>query len=496
VIVRFFHSSDGVPRWHLVYFALAAFDLVTILLSLALTHNLMNIHAGSVETNKEWAARVGSMTELAEYAQNVNAPGNDIFDTGDVRGERARRDVAMESFEAHLTAVRTELQANVEPSRRAPIMAQLDAVAGSMTEMNAAADSIFARFAVGDARGAGRRMATMDRSYGVVTSAISGAVYAAQREQAAQLDNQLAAAQTLKRWEYVIGGLIIVMVLGVTVYGHNIGRVMRRHAEALNTARLQAEDLYQQQHALRVEAEEANRAKSLFLANVSHELRTPLNAIIGYSEIVAEDLAGPARTAEMADVQRVRAAADHLLLLIDDLLDIGKLDAGRFEIVYENVDLLAVCREAIDQVTPAAQRNGNSIELHLEDAPAAIRADRARLRQCLLNLLSNAVKFTKDGTVTLTAKICEHNDVTALRLEVADTGIGMSPQTVDRLFQPFAHADGSIAGRFGGTGLGLAITRRLVEAMEGGIVVDSEAGVGTRFAIILPLRDAALAAAA
>jgi signal transduction histidine kinase len=229
----------------------------------------------------------------------------------------------------------------------------------------------------------------------------------------------------------------------------------------------------------RQRAEEANLAKSRFLANMSHELRTPLNAIMGYAEIVEEDLAAGNTAKSAGDLARVRSAAQHLLGLINEVLDLSRVEAGKLDLSIAAVDLDALARDALQTVVPAAAKNGTTCTLVAESELGALATDGGRLRQCLLNLLSNAAKFTSDGRIVLSVR----RTGDGVAFEVTDTGIGISPEDQARLFQPFVQVDASETRAFDGTGLGLAITRRLAQALGGDVTVWSERGRGSTFTL-------------
>lgn len=247
------------------------------------------------------------------------------------------------------------------------------------------------------------------------------------------------------------------------------------------------------QRAARSAAEDASRAKSAFLAGISHELRTPLNAIIGYAEILKEDSEAIENDLAAADAAKIARASRHLLSLINDLLDHSKIEAGKMDLFVEATALTPLVAEAADTVRPMVEANGSRFEVSIDPDLGAVPVDAMRLKQCLLNLLSNAAKFTHGGSVQLFARRVILPGASRIRLEVSDTGIGMSPDAVSRLFSPFVQADSSTAARFGGTGLGLSITRALVEAMGGSISVASTEGAGSTFTILLPCPDAAAA---
>jgi CheY-like chemotaxis protein/two-component sensor histidine kinase len=240
-------------------------------------------------------------------------------------------------------------------------------------------------------------------------------------------------------------------------------------------------------HARR-EAEAANSAKSRFLANMSHELRTPLNAIIGYSEILQEEVEDLGQPGLVPDLQKIRSAGKHLLTLINDVLDLSKIEAGRMELYLETFEVPGMLDEVLTTVAPLVAKNGNRLRVESGPGVGAMRADLTRLRQVLFNLLSNACKFTSGGTITVRVGEPEAG---WLAFEVADTGIGMTPAQQARLFEAFAQADASTAQKYGGTGLGLAISRQFCRMMGGELTVASEPGQGTRFSVRLPREVAA-----
>lgn len=235
-------------------------------------------------------------------------------------------------------------------------------------------------------------------------------------------------------------------------------------------------------------AESASRVKSAFLANMSHELRTPLNAIIGYSEILLEDAADSGDTAIAADLEKIQAAGKHLLGLINDILDLSKIEAGRMDVYLEQVFLSRLVDEVKTIVAPMMKKNGNTLLIDCPLDIGSLRTDVTKLKQSLMNLLSNAAKFTKTGTVTL--RLSRESGAPggdAIKFEVIDSGIGMSEEQMSRLFQAFAQADSSTTRNFGGTGLGLTITKHFAAMLGGSIAVASEPGTGSTFTLRLPV---------
>jgi CheY-like chemotaxis protein/anti-sigma regulatory factor (Ser/Thr protein kinase) len=246
----------------------------------------------------------------------------------------------------------------------------------------------------------------------------------------------------------------------------------------------------------RVEAEAANRAKSAFLANMSHELRTPMNAIIGYSEMLIEDADGGDDDEEIADLQKIHAAGKHLLALINDILDLSKIEAGKMDVHLETFEVGPLVDDVMATSTPLVEGNDNRLRVELDPSIARMRADPTKVRQALLNLLSNAAKFTRNGVVTLAVRRESVDQVEWVCFEVSDTGIGIPPEKLEQIFGEFSQADDTTTRDFGGTGLGLAISRRFCRMMGGDITVRSRAGEGSSFTIRVPVEVVPGAAAA
>jgi signal transduction histidine kinase len=231
-------------------------------------------------------------------------------------------------------------------------------------------------------------------------------------------------------------------------------------------------------------AEEASRSKSQFLANMSHELRTPLNAVIGYAEILSDDAEDP-QTIE--DTGRILEAGRHLLQLINDVLDMSKIEAGRMEIAWEQADVPALVEQVVQTVRPAADKNGTTLHVHVPDDLPTFGTDTRKLKQILLNLCSNAVKFTEKGEVHITVeRLSNTTNLAELSFAIRDTGIGIRPDRLHQLFRPFVQGDGSTSRRFGGTGLGLALCKSFADMLKGRIEVESEEGVGSTFTLVVP----------
>lgn len=290
---------------------------------------------------------------------------------------------------------------------------------------------------------------------------------------AALHDQDLIARAARTLWQAYAGAAVVMTMLLLVSYW-----LARRLSATLELAERNREEAL----AARDAAESANQTKSRFLANMSHELRTPMNAILGYSEMLIEDAKGAGAAGFLPDLQKIHSAGEHLLALISDVLDVSKIEAGKMTLFIEDFDVEPVVREISETIATLAQKNGNALERICPGDAGRMTSDLTKFRQILLNLLSNACKFTEKGRVTL--EVSPHPDEITFR--VRDTGIGMTPEQMDRLFQAFSQADTSTTRKYGGTGLGLAISKKFCELLGGDISVSSEPGQGTTFTVRLP----------
>jgi signal transduction histidine kinase/CheY-like chemotaxis protein len=289
----------------------------------------------------------------------------------------------------------------------------------------------------------------------------------------------------------IVGILTVTTVFGY--FGHLQTKRLRLAKNALaehNKQIAEQNRLVEQARQVALEAktaaEEANQAKSAFLANMSHELRTPLNAIIGYSEMLKEDAEAAGQKSFVSDLQKIRSSGKHLLGLINDVLDLSKVEAGKMKLFLETFDVANLVEEVTATAQPLVEKTSNRLEVRVAPDVGQIREDVTKVRQVLLNLVSNAAKFTEKGTISLEAT--READVTGgwVVFRVRDTGIGMTPEQTAKLFQAFTQADGSTMRKYGGTGLGLALSRKFCVMMGGDINVVSEAGKGSTFTVRLP----------
>jgi signal transduction histidine kinase len=285
---------------------------------------------------------------------------------------------------------------------------------------------------------------------------------------------------------------VIFVVISVAVYYLIIHAILQqfseniRFAEELENKNKLAKLAEQELQIAKSAAEEANIAKSQFIANMSHELRTPLCAILGYSEILQEDAEELGKEDITGDLQKIAFAGQHLLSLINDILDISKIEAGKLDLYLETFNLPEMLQEIMTSIQPLAEKNHNTLNVSLADNLGNIHADLIKVRQILFNLLSNATKFCQNGQISLQAERVTKNGQDWVIFRVSDQGIGMTEEQKELIFQPFKQADASTTRNYGGTGLGLAISRKVIQMMGGSIEVESELYKGSVFTVHLP----------
>lgn len=297
----------------------------------------------------------------------------------------------------------------------------------------------------------------------------------------------------------LIGAVVLLVLAASYIFAGRLSNALltaKLHEDAARKASAHAHEAQLAAETARIEAvtarddaEAANRTKSAFLANMSHELRTPMNAIIGYSEMLAEEAEDAGVEEFIPDLNKIQSAGKHLLSLINDILDLSKIESGKMTVYLEAFDVKSLVEDVAATVKPLLAKNNNQLILNIQPDLGPMTSDLTKVRQTLFNLLSNASKFTENGTITLSTQLDQSGLSSNVTFAVQDTGIGMTPEQCGKLFQAFSQADASTTRKYGGTGLGLAISRRFCQILGGDITVASIPGTGSTFTVILPLQS-------
>ena len=469
------HAKErkGAPRWHFVYIALAGFNLLTILLSISITQNLMGLYTDTVKRDGEWTSRVAAIENLANLGQDVVGSVSQTLVSGDVVAGAASRDAGHNLFLVRLANLNKDIAANVDPADAARLAVTMTQANEAMTVLVAASDQVFTALDARKLNVVAQGIATITDAQAKLMQTVADAADLGRAIQIRLPKEQVTYARNLQTVEFALVGLVLLMVLGAAAYGHKLGKIMR----------IQHQDIERNRAA----AESANQAKSSFLASMSHEIRTPMNGILGMAQALKSS---ELPAAENDKVAVILDSGRSLLAVLNDVLDFSKIEAGKFDITPAPNDITQTAASVVRLFETHARDRNLTLSLTYDaDLPRNLVCDAERVRQCLSNLISNALKFTPAGRIHVHLSWRKHGENDAMVfVAVKDTGIGMSSDVMARLFKPFTQADNSIARRYGGTGLGLAISLRLAQLMGGGMFVESAPDQGSRFVFTFQAR--------
>jgi signal transduction histidine kinase len=484
-------SVRRAPKWHLIYYLLAFFDLATVSGSLYLNHQIMAIYTNSVDVNQRWAGRLAGLGDLGQLAGAVNAPGNDIFDSGNGALEEKRQKDALADYERHYAQLHDDIVQGATAEQAVELHARLDAIEAAMGEMLAEADLIFAYFRTNQATNAGRHMASMDRKFANLSTAIAAAAQSVRAIQSGLFTSQVAAAVFLRKYEYLFGGMILLMVGCVTIYGHKIASEFKR-SEAERSRYL---DALRAEEANKLELERKLRqsqkmdALGTLAGGIAHDFNNMLMVMDGYVGRASKRLDDPVVVAKsLRGIGGSIAAASKLVRQLSLAGGRRALEARVFEVSQLKDDI-----DGLIQITAGRHQR---IEYDFRQ-DARVKTDRSELTQAVLNLATNAIHASSPGSVIRisvdTADIAD--GFTGAQpplapgryvvIAVADRGTGIPDQILARIFEPFftTKAEGK------GTGLGLSMVYGFAEQSGGGVGVTTKIGQGSTFSIYLPVSE-------
>ncbi|MEX2219690.1 MAG: ATP-binding protein [Phycisphaerales bacterium] len=456
-------DTSKLSTWRRLYIGVAAFNILTVLLSAWFGSRVLTDYRDSVTMSALWTDRLETLTVLGELAASVEIAGNEALRSRRVESARARINSAATRFQTVMDSCAAGWSADRDPTLVFQLRPGMARIESGMARLTAEAERLV-------------RLSPSARDQTELTLALhaahndlAGAIANLRAQIRAHVDGflhaQLASSERFAPITYAICIAVLITVCAAMWYG-------RRLSIAIAAAEDQIRANLDAAHA-------ASRAKSDFLANMSHEIRSPMTAILGYAEL----LENPAQHDWKDCVATIRRNGEHLTAVINDILDLSKVEAGKMTVESLDCSPVELVQEVHALMGPRFRAKGLTLDIrHQFPLPRTIRTDPIRFRQVLINLLGNALKFTEKGGAAVTVSLDRlPSGARILRFEVADTGIGIAPENLARLFQPFTQSDTSTTRRFGGTGLGLSISRRLARLLGGDLTATSTPGEGSTF---------------
>lgn len=482
-------------QWAL--FGLVASNGIMICSALFFGHVLVQRSERAAEVGHHSLAYLDRLVELDEAALRLSAPANEVFETGDA--SNARRELEAAQALVYHQLAQMELFRYSEHAQVARLVevADLSAIRRAAANVGVASEAVFQNIARRRTGEAARRMAAADQASRQLMALIDRAEGRYQQIRFDARTEELAEARRMQQFEWLIAFAVLVLVVASAAHGCAIARTMTRQGDKIRQQSVQLE-AERAQLEVRVEertealsramaeANAASQAKSRFIANMSHEVRTPLTSIRSYSELLREIALDEGRGGEVEDIDKIIDASRHLLTLVNEILDISKIEAGQVRIDPVDYDPAQIVSSVIQIIRPLAAQNGNALSVNIARGLRCAYNDAHKVKQCMLNLAGNAAKFTKGGLIAIKADMARRDGLDWLRFEVRDTGVGIRPEKLETLFQPFVQAEDSTTREYGGTGLGLAITKQLVTLMGGRIEAKSALGEGSVFYFEVP----------
>lgn len=494
---------EAVPIWRRLsklqwaLLGLVASNAITICCALIFGHLFVQRAERVAEVGHHSLAFLDRLVALDEVATLVSAPANDVFATGDVAV--ARRDFEAAQAQLYRLIAQMEVFRYSQHAQVAQLAAAADfpAIRQAGAEVGGLSEAVFQNVARRRTGEAVRQMAAANQASRRLMALIDAAEGRYQQIRLEARSKELAAARRMRQFEWLVVFAVLVLVVTSTTQGCAIARTMTGQGEEIRrqSAQLEAERarlevrVQERTEALSramAEASAASQAKSRFIANMSHEVRTPLTSIRSYSELLREVAIDEGRGGEVEDIDKIIDASRHLLTLVNEILDISKIEAGQVRVDPVDYDPAQIVSSVIQIIRPLAAQNGNALSVNIARGLRCAYNDAHKVKQCMLNLAGNAAKFTKGGLIAIKADVTHRDGLDWLRFEVRDTGVGIRPEKLETLFQPFVQAEDSTTREYGGTGLGLAITKQLVALMGGVIKVESAFGEGSVFCFEVP----------